>query len=401
MRNTRAVIDLSRLERNYNRLLAAHGAGSIMIVLKANAYGHGMIPAGRFLAGLGHRLFAVAVLDEAIALRHAGIKGRILVLGPHQPGSAPEYPLHRLEMTVASLHHLDALAGEIATDPPPEGLDIHLKLDTGMGRIGLQAGEVSAARALLAKTPAIRLRAVYSHFAESEKLGSGFCDEQLAAFEAARAELLQGHGGAPSGGTLTETHLPEAHLANSAGLLRDPRYHFDYARVGYALWAPLVFDVPADGPPEPPLNRELEPVMTLSTRITHLKTMPAGATVGYGRTHTCREGEVIATLPIGYGDGYFRQMSNEGYVSIAGRRHPIAGRVSMDQTTVSLGVGDLTAKIGDEVILLGGVGDDGSGGIPVAEAAGWLGTIDYEVLTQLSARIPRRYVYAGVEVDLG
>ena len=217
----------------------------------------------------------------------------------------------------------------------------------------------------------------------------------MAAFEAARAELLRGHSGPP----------PEAHLANSAGLLRDPRYHFDYARVGYALWAPLVFDVPADGPPEPPLNRELEPVMTLSTRITHLKTMPAGATVGYGRTHTCRQGEIIATLPIGYGDGYFRQMSNTGFVSIAGRRHPIVGRVSMDQTTVSLGVGETgeggTVRIGDEVILLGGVGDDGSGGIPVAEAAGWLGTIDYEVLTQLSARIPRRYVYAGVEVDLG
>ena len=391
MRNTRAVIDLSRLERNYNRLLAAHGAGSIMIVLKANAYGHGMIPAGRFLAGLGHRLFAVAVLDEAIALRHAGIKGRILVLGPHQPGSAPEYPLHRLEMTVASLHHLDALAGEIAADPPPEGLDIHLKLDTGMGRIGLQAGEVSAARALLAKTPAIRLRAVYSHFAESEKLGSGFCDEQLAAFEAARAELLQGHTGPP----------PESHLANSAALLRDSRYHFDYARVGYALWAPLVFEAPPGTPSEPPLNRELEPVMTLSTRINHIKKMPAGATVGYGRKYTCREGVVIATLPIGYGDGYFRQMSNEGYVSIAGRRHPIVGRVSMDQTTVSLGTEDLGIKIEDEVILLGGVGDDGTGGIPVAEAAGWLKTIDYEVLTQLSGRIPRQYVYGGIEVDLG
>ncbi|MEE8435572.1 MAG: alanine racemase, partial [bacterium] len=323
MRNTRAVIDLSRLERNYLCLLGAHGAGRIMIVLKANAYGHGMIPAAKFLAGLGQELFAVAVLDEAIKLRHAGIRGRILVLSPHEPGSAPEYPLHRLEMTVASLHHLEAAAGEFkAGDASPEGLEIHLKLDTGMGRIGLQPGEVPAARALLAKTPAIHLRAVYSHFAESEKMASGFCDAQLAAFEAARAELLQGHDGPP----------PEAHLANSAGLLRDPRYHFDYARTGYALWAPLVFDVPADAPPgapnEPPLNRELEAVMTLKTRITHLKAMPAGATVGYGRTHTCEEGEVIATLPIGYGDGYFRQMSNTGFVSIAGRRHPIVGSVS-------------------------------------------------------------------------
>ena len=393
MRNTLAVIDLSRLERNYHRLLGSHGAGRIMIVLKANAYGHGMIPVAKFLAGLGHGLFAVAVLDEAIALRHAGIRGRILVLGPHEPGSAPEYPLHGLEMTVASLHHLKAAAGEIsAGDIPAQGLEIHLKLDTGMGRIGLQPGEVSSARALLAKTPAIRLRAVYSHFAESEKLGSGFCDEQLAAFEAARADLLQGHQGPP----------PEAHLSNSAGLLRDSRFHFDYARTGYALWAPLVFDSPEGAPPEPPLNRELEPVMTLKARITHLKTMAAGATVGYGRTHTCREGEVIATLPIGYGDGYFRQMSNAGFVSIAGRRHPIVGRVSMDQTIVSLGAGGAVAvQVGDEVILLGGVADDGTGGIPVAEAAEWLGTIDYEVLTQLSGRIPRQYVYKGIELDLG
>ncbi len=180
------------------------------------------------------------------------------------------------------------------------------------------------------------------------------------------------------------------HLANSAGLLRDRRLHGDYARVGFALWAPLQFDPPGGAPP---LNGELEPVLTLRSRLSQVKTMAEGDTVGYGRTYRCREGEVIATIPVGYGDGYFRRLSGRGFVSIAGRRHPLAGRVSMDQTTVSLG--DAPAESGEEVVLLGGTD---AGGIPAAEMAGWLDTIDYEVLTQLSARIPRRYRRGGVEV---
>ncbi len=388
MRNTRAIIDLSRLERNYHRLREAHRERRILTVLKANAYGHGMIPAARFLAGLGQDLFGVAILDEALELREAGIEGRILVLSPPELERCAAYATHGIEMTVASLEHLLALAHH----PDSRGQEIHLKLDTGMGRVGLRPEELPAAREALARAGGMRLRAVYSHFAEAENLGSAFCEEQHRAFEAGRAELLREVPG----------EAPELHLSNSAGLLRDARFHYDYARVGYALWAPLLFGAGGAGStPEPAVNRELEAVMTLRTTITHLKTMSAGDSVGYGRTYRCRAGERIATLPIGYGDGYFRQMSNVGFVQVAGRRHPIVGTVSMDQTTISLGVEEdaVEAAVGDEVILLGG-DRDGHPGIPVVEAAGWLKTIDYEVLTQLSTRIPRLYLHREREVVL-
>ena len=403
MRDTRAVIDLERLERNHRRLRSAHTRGRLMIVLKANAYGHGMVPVARFLAGLGQDqitagglgqdAFAVAGLDEALELRRAGIEGRILLLGASElddpTWTDAEAAAAGLELTVASLHHLEAAARAVGSKGPlPGGLEIHLKLDTGMGRIGLRSADLEPAAALLKATPGLRLRGVYTHFAEAENLASDFCDVQYRAFGKMTALLLRDHTGPQ----------PERHLCNSAALLREPRYHGDYARVGYALWAPLIFGAAGEATgeaagdaaePEPPLNAQLEPVLTLLTRVSHVKTMAAGDTVGYGRTHTCRAGERIATLPIGYGDGYFRQMSNRGFVSLRGKRHPIVGNVSMDQITVSLG-GD-PAEIGDEVILLGG----GEAGIPVAEMAGWLQTIDYEVLTQLSVRIPREYVYTG------
>lgn len=374
-RPTHATIDLGCLERNWRHLRAVHAQGRVMAVLKANAYGHGLVPVARFLQGLGQELFGVAMLDEALALRHAGITARILVLGPPEPGSLPQYGRHRVEATVPSLAHLRAAIGAAEQGP----LDVHLKCDTGMGRIGLQPGALDGVRALLREAGALTVRGVYSHLADAERLHSDFCEWQADAFHRWTAGVQE---------VLPERGL-ERHLANSPGLLREPRLHFDYARVGFALWAPVAFD-----PPEaaPAANAALGQPLTVRTHVSHVKCMADGDTVGYSRTYACRAGEVIATLPIGYGDGYFRRLSNTGAVVLRGKRRPIVGNVSMDQTTVSVGTDD--CAVGDEAIVLGG----GAAGITVAEMGAWAGTIDYEILAHLGPRLPRTYVYDGVEL---
>ncbi len=382
-RSTRAVVDLACLERNWQRLRAAHAQGRLMTVLKANAYGHGMLPVARFLAGLGQELFAVALLDEALALRGAGIRGRILVLGPPEPGSLPLYARHGIEATLPSLANVqEALAAGAG-----EALQVHLKVDTGMGRVGLREEDAPALRELLRRRPAVAVRGVFSHFADVEQLGSDFCAAQRARFEQWCARLAEALPG----------QRLERHLANSAGLLRDRRFHFDYARVGFALWAPPRFEPPGQAPAAAAAQ---EPVLTLRTRVSHVKTLQAGESVGYGRTYCAAAPEVIATLPIGYGDGYFRSLGNRGAVLLGGKRRPIVGRVSMDQTTVSLG-GD-ACRVGEEAILLGpapGVAAGRSAApITVAELGAWAGTNDYEVLTNVAARVPRIYVRDGTPV---
>jgi alanine racemase len=372
-RSARVVVDLACLERNWRRLRGAHAQARLWTVLKANAYGHGMLPAARFLAGLGQDAFAVALLDEALALREGGIAGRILVLGPPEPGSLARYAGHGIEATLPSLAHLHEAARLRAP------LAAHLKCDTGMGRIGLQDADAPELTALLRNAPALRLRGVYSHLADAEHLQSDFCERQRERFERWCAIVAEARPGEPH----------ERHLANSAGLLRDPRLHFDRARVGFALWAPLRFEPHA---PAPALNGELEPVLSLRAPVSHVKAMHAGDTVGYSRTYTCGEGEVIATLPLGYGDGYFRRGSNAAQVLLGGKRRPVVGVVSMDQLTVSLG--RERCAVGEEAVLLGG----GAGGISLHELGAWAGTIDYEVLTNLNARLPREYVYDGEPV---
>jgi alanine racemase len=371
---TRVLVDLERLERNYRRLVAAHRRRRIMAVLKANAYGHGLEPVARFLQARGQELFGVARLDEALALRQAGIGGRILVLGAPEPGRRVEYRQHAIEMTLPSLEHLR----EAAAHPEDGPLFVQLKLDSGMGRIGIPLPEPEAVHELLARARHLVLRGVYSHLAEAESLASPFSQGQLAAFQAFQARLLERWSGP----------IPDFHIANSAALLRDASFHLDYARVGYALWAPVAFDPPEA---QPALNAELEQVLTLRCPVSLVKRMREGDTVGYSRTHRCAEGETIATLPIGYGDGYFRALSNRGQVLLGGRRHPVVGNVSMDQTTVSLGTG--TARLGEEVTLLGG----GAGAIALGEMARWAGTIGYEILTHLNGRLPRVYLHDGRE----
>ena len=371
LRPTQAHIDLDRLAANFKALRAHHVRGRLMTVLKADGYGHGMLPAAHLLQSLGHDLFAVAIIEEAQALRASGIGGRILVLGPPDAAQMPLYAQAGVEMTIPSLAHMDLLAragleGETA---------IHIKVDTGMGRIGMRPGEVAEALRMAEAVRGVRVVGVYSHFAESEKLRGDYTGSQFQTLNSMR-EAVDPRG-----------HM-EWHVANSAGMLRDALYHLDYARVGFALWAPMAFDPPQEAPP---VNSLLRPVMRLHTRVSFIKQAQGGETLGYSRTYTCGAGEWIATLPIGYGDGFFRGLSNRGQVWIGGRACPIVGNVSMDQTLVSLG--GTPAALGDEAVLMG----DSAPGLDAAGMGRHAGTIDYEVFTHLNQRIPRVFSYNGRE----
>lgn len=375
MRSTRAIIDLSRLESNYRLLCSLHREKRLMTILKANAYGHGLVPAARFLQSLGQSMFGVAIIEEAVALRKAGINGRILVLGPPAAGSQPLYVEHDVEMTIPSVDHLMQALEHIQKP----SLAVHLKLDTGMGRIGMAHEGMDACMRILKETGHARLKGVYSHLAESENLDSTFCFHQFEILLASQARLQQDH----------PAETPEYHIANSAGFLRDERLHLDFARVGYALWAPMDF-MPVIS--QPSANRKLRQVMSLRCPISFIKTASGEQTVGYSRTYTCQAGERIATLPIGYGDGYLRRLSNRGQVLLGNRRVPVVGNVSMDQTTISLG--SHGGELGQEVTLLGGDKDQ----ITVGEMARWAETISYQVMTNVNLRVPRVYMYDGKEV---
>ena len=381
-RKTRVEVDLSRLQHNYLHLRNLHSQQRIMTVVKADAYGQGLLPISRFLQGLGQDLFGVALVEEAIALRQGGVTGRILVLSPPQFGSRSLYADHQIEMTVPSLHHLTQALGH-----PGEGaVQAHLKLDTGLGRIGLQKENLAELFRLLTSSnfdPArLKIIGVFSHLAESENLESDFAERQRERFDSWCGEL----------GSHPALRQLERHLANSAGLLRGAGFHYDYARVGYALWGPQDFS-PAGQAPQS--NAALQQVTRLVCPISHLKTLQAGDTVGYSRTYQAQANESIATLPIGYGDGFPRALSNRGQAAIHGQRVPIVGNVSMDQTTISLGTENkISARVGDAVVLLG----DGPEEPRLNDMARAAGTIGYEVLTRLNRRLPRVYLYNGKEV---
>lgn len=429
MRSTHALVNLEHLEHNARLLRALHSKQRTMWVLKGNAYGHGMrtvaqflqqclAPAGSAAEAAGDaasaQLFAVALLDEALALRRWGIQGRVLVLGAPEAGRWDEALQAQIELSIPTLEALDALATHLKAHPPAAGafLNLHLKVDSGMHRIGIVLPPTEAMHAALHTCgEAVRVRGVYSHLASSENLDDPFSEAQYATFMRWCEVFLRRHEG----------ETPELHLANSAGLLRDPRFHLAYARCGYALWAPLPFTPPHRAPPA---NAELRPVMSLRSQVSQVKCMPQAGTVGYGRSYQAKKGEWIATLPVGYADGYRSAMSPQAQVLIGERRAPLVGRVSMDQINVSLGqltqplacaaeetrrtqtkpvscvreapvetTAEPPCAVGAEAVLWGDQGDEQ---IPIEEAAQWGGTRGYELLVCVSARVPRVYLYRGM-----
>ena len=369
MRETRAEIDLGAIRENV--LLACRLAGpaaQVMAVVKADAYGHGAAPVARTALAAGATWLGVAVPEEAVVLREAGIPSRILVLGPIATEQAELVVDHGLDQCVSDPAQADAL--DRMARRRGRVVSLHLKVDTGMGRVGLPPREVRPAADHLARLPAIRLAGLMTHFADADADDPAFTQEQMARFEAA-AQALRDAGIA----------VPLRHAANSAALLLHPGSRLDLVRPGIMLYG--CHPRGARRPDDPVLH----PALRLRTAITQVKDVTAGSSISYGRTFVASRDVRIATIPIGYADGLPRLLSNRGQALVRGRRAPLVGRVCMDMTMV-----DVTAlpevRAGDEAVLIGRQGDEEITADEVAELAG---TISYEILCRIGPRVPRTY----------
>ena len=340
-----------------------------MPAVKADGYGHGAVPVSRTALAAGADMLGVASVEEAIELRDAGIEAPILILGCSAPDSAAEIVEFDIAATVCDLASAHALAGEAARRR--KKARVHIKVDTGMGRIGVPVEEALALAAAAADLPSLELEGIFTHFPSADERDKSFTEEQIRVFRNLLSEL------AASG--IKPTF---AHAANSGAVLDHPSAYFDMVRPGIMFYGLY---------PSPDSTRSvpLRPALTFKTRIAFLKEVPPGRTISYGRTFTTSRRTKVATIAVGYADGYSRFLSNKGEAAVRGKRAPVIGRVCMDQTM--LDVTDVPGvQVGDEVVLLGG----GYEFLTVEHVAEMLGTIPHEVVTSISKRVPRVYTNA-------
>jgi alanine racemase len=380
IRPTEAVVDLGAVAANY-RLAVEIGGRPAVGVVKAGAYGHGAVPVAKELEAAGAPLLAVALVEEGIELREAGVAAPILVLGGAYGDGYDLLVRYRLTPVVFAREHLGRLAE--AARAAGVRAAAHLKLDTGMGRIGLLPDELPAFLDAARRTPEVAIEGLCTHFASADLEDRAITERQVALFNAA-AEAMAAAG----------LPLRSRHLANSAGTVEFPAARQDLTRPGIMLYGYLPFQ-PASA--RPPAARQaagrLEPALTWRTGITHLKSVLAGTPISYGGRWVAQRPSRIATLPVGYADGYPRRLSGRpGFgsaeVLVRGRRAPVAGTVCMDM--IMADVTDVPgAAVGDEVVLLG---RQGSEVVDADELAARAGTISYEILCGIGSRVPRRYV---------
>lgn len=371
-RPTVAEINLDHLSHNLEQVrLRVGSSAEILAVVKANAYGHGAVPVARRLVSDGVAMLGVATVEEGTLLREAGIEAPILILGGIFGEDLTAVAAFHFRPVVYSreiLRSLSKAALAAGTD-----IDVHVKVDTGMGRLGTAMDDLPDLIAAIARAPGLRVEGILTHFAEADLADAEFARLQMALFERA-VRMLREEGMAPR----------YVHAANSAAILTLPESHQTLVRPGIALYGYL---------PSPALSfpTPLRPVMSFKTKIVYVKTVPAGTPISYGRTFVTKRTSRIGTLPAGYADGFDRRLSNRGEVLVAGRRAPVVGRVCMDLAMI-----DLTdipeARAGDEAVLIGGqTGPDGTAGfIGADEMASWMGTIPYDVLCGIGPRVPRR-----------
>ena len=365
-----ALVDTGAVERNVGRLVRDLTPGAEMCaVVKADAYGHGMSECAAAAVRGGAGMLAVATGGEASELRAAGIEAPLLTMGALTDDELELALEAGSEVAVWDPLFLEAVASRgRALGLTPR---VHVKYDTGMGRLGERDPRVVAEllrRA--ADEPAVELAALWTHFATADEPGSHYFDEQFERFMelagAARAELGQ-----------SSLRL---HAANSAATLRDPHTHLDMVRCGIAIYGLDPFH-------EDPAARELQPALSLSSYVAAVKRFPAGASAGYGQSWRAPAETFVGVVPVGYGDGVRRALTNNAEVLIGGRRHPVVGTISMDNLTVDLGAPTET-EVGNEVTLIGA---QGSERILCEDVARRLATINYEITCGISPRVPREY----------
>ena len=365
-----AVVDLSCITHNLREVRRKAPGKKIIAMVKANAYGHGLIRVAEHLARQGVDYLGTAYVEEALALRQAGISTPIITSGPFSRFQVGLFIENRVDFTVASveaLNMIDEAAGFYG-----KTASVHLKIDTGMMRIGIRHSNADRLLAAAQAAKNCRVVSIYSHFAAADDEDVSFQRLQLERFLEA-ASYYDRHG----------LERPLLQIANSAAICRMADTHLDMVRPGIMLYG---YHPSAQSSSE----ANLRPALSLRAKIMYFKVILKGSTVGYGRTWTAPENCRAVTLPIGYGDGYSRGLSNQGEVLIRGRRYPIVGTICMDQTVVCLGDGE--AYNGEEAVL---IGSHGTEKITADDIARRLGTISYEVLTAISHRVPRIYVDNG------
>ena len=368
MRPTVAEVDLSAIRDNVRAIGEKVAPARVMAVVKANAYGHGAVPVARAALEAGAQYLAVAMVEEAVELREGGVGSPILVFGGVLPGEADLYLEHGLSATVYTREAFRTLA-EAARRRGKEAR-VHVKVDTGMGRVGVDWKRAGEFIAQVARTDGVVLEGVYTHLATSDERDKTFAREQLNRFRQVLRELDE----LGIRGFLR-------HAANSGAILDLPESYFDLVRPGVMMYGYY---------PSPDTSESVpvRPAMTFKTQVIYLKDVPEGTPVSYGRTYITPRRTRIATLPVGYADGYNRLLSNQGEVLIRGRRYPVVGRVCMDQILVDVGM-DGDVEVGDEVVLFG---RQGEAEVSVASICQKLNTIPYEVTCWVSKRVPRVYV---------
>jgi len=361
MRPTWAEIDIDSLKSNFLlvRKIVGKDVGVISIV-KADAYGHGAVSVSRALIESGSDMLGVATVEEALELRESGIKAPIILLGGVQPDEAERVVKNDLIPSLFSLSTAQAI--NKYAEKTGRRVKYHLKVDTGMSRLGVGTEEICESLNVLSGFKNLDMEGVFTHLANADREVSDFTLKQMSIFKA-MVSLVKQAGFYPK----------YMHMANSAGIQRFPGSHMNLVRPGIMLYGSGRMG-----------DYDLKPVMRLKTRIIQLKSLPTATPVGYGGIFVTRRPTVIATLPIGYADGYMRRLSNRARVSVGGLTAPVAGTVCMDLTMI-----DVTevpgVRVGDEVVLFG---DER---VSVEDVARWADTISYEVLSITGKRVPRVY----------
>ncbi|MEM9610299.1 MAG: alanine racemase [Actinomycetota bacterium] len=367
VRPTHVEVELDAISDNVAAIDAHVGSADVMPVVKANAYGHGLVPVAKHLVASGTRRLAVAYVEEGIELRRAGIEVPILIMGGSAADQVPLFVEHRLTPGVASVSKLALF--QAAASSAGRILDIHLNIDTGMERLGIHWHSAEPLLDAALRSSSVRVEGVYTHFANSDAADLTHARTQVERFH--EATSFYDRRSAP---------MPLRHLCNSGGVLQLPEAHLELVRPGVMIYGVM----PSD---EAARTVEIRPAMRWVSTAVYVKLVEAGSPVSYGSTWAPERRTRIVTVPAGYGDGWFRAHSNRAEVLIGGRRRPIVGRVCMDQFMVD--VDDDEVSPGDEVVLMGAQGGER---ITAEELGAHVGTIGYEICTNVAARVPRVYV---------
>lgn len=369
VRPTYVEVDLDRLSANLRAIREYVGpATKVMAILKANAYGHGLVPVAHHLGSQGVDYLGVAVLEEGILLREQGIRTPILVLGGILGNQAPLFLQYDLTLTASSiekLEQIDAAARQMGVTAR-----VHLKIDTGMERIGVHYYNAESFLRASLQYRHVEVEGIFSHFANADAADLSHARLQLERFE----EVL----------SFYDRHSlprPMRHIANSAGILNLPESFYDLVRPGILLYG--VYPSPECARPA-----QVRPALSWKSRVVYFKVVLPNHPVGYGSIWQTDHMVRLVTVPVGYGDGYFRSMTGKAEVLLNGKRYPVVGRIAMDQVMVNIEWD--SAYNDDEVIL---IGESGEGlAITAEDLAEWAGTIPYEILTNINTRVPRLYI---------